>query len=428
MGHQQMQKLALSALGRRTKAPPVSWLMAAALAHPRLISLAAGFTDNQTLPVRETREVLSGLLRSRGGRAALQYGSTPGDPGLRRATAARLRALDGLPDGEPACSPERMLITHGSQQLLYMLAEALCDPGDIVLVEDPTYFVLLGILQSHGLAARGIRMESDGLELAHLEAVLRRLKRTGEVRRVKLLYLVSYFQNPTGTTTSFEKKAGALELLRHYERAAGHPIYLLEDAAYRELRFSGADVKSALAAQGHRERVIYMGTYSKPFATGVRVGFGLLPEPLLSTVLRIKGNHDFGTSNLLQQILARAVESGRYERHLVGLRARYRHKAQVMLDAIAKHFPAVVRWQAPRGGLYVWARLPPRVKSGLASRLFQAARANEVLYVPGELCYAADPTRRRPNHEMRLSFAAETEPNLRAGIQRLGAAMRRMLD
>jgi 2-aminoadipate transaminase len=419
-----MEKLALSALGRRTETPPVSWLMATALAKPRLISLAAGFTDNPTLPVREAREVFSELLRSRrAGQAALQYGSTAGDVRLRRVTAERFRRLDGAGAGEPAYSPERTVITNGSQQMLYMVAEALCDPGDIVLVEDPTYFVLLGILQSHGLGARGIRMQHDGLDLTHLEAVLQRLKRTGELRRVKMLYLVSYFQNPTGTTTSFEKKAGALDLLRHYERAAGHPLYLLEDAAYRELRFGATDIKSALAVRGSSERVVCTGTYSKPFATGIRVGFGLLPEPLLSAVLRIKGNHDFGTSNVLQHLLARTITSGRYEAHLVRLRLRYRRKSQVMLEAMRRHFPAAVRWQEPQGGLYVWARLPARVKSGVNSELFQAALAREVLYVPGALCYAKDPTRRQPNHEMRLSFGAATETNIRAGIARLGDAM-----
>jgi 2-aminoadipate transaminase len=372
---------------------------------------------------------MSELLRpGRGGQAALQYGTTAGLPLLRRLTAKGLRDLDGAGAGDPAYSPERMVITHGSQQLLYMLTEALCDPGDIILVEDPTYFVLLGIVQSHGLKARGIRLQSDGLDLAHLETVLQRLQRTGELRRVKLLYMVSYFQNPTGTTTAFAKKAGALALLRHYERAAGHPIYLLEDTAYRELGFDATGMKSALAVRRHGERVVCTGTYSKPFATGIRVGFGLLPEPLLSAVLRIKGNHDFGTASLLQHLLVRAIVSGRYEAHLGMLRARYRRKAQAMLKVMEEHFPSAVEWQEPEGGLYVWARLPSRVKSGSESKLFREALARDVLYVPGKFCYAEDPTRRRPDNEMRLSFGAATEANIRAGIARLGAAIHQFLD
>src|SRR5581483_6255838 len=126
--------------------------------------------------------------------------------------------------------------------------------------------------------------------------------------------------------------AKALEILNKFERAAGHPIYLLEDAAYRELRFSGADIPSALMAKGGEERVIYAGTYSKPFATGVRVGFGFLPEPIRTTVLRIKGNHDFGSSCLLQHLLAEVIRTGAYGRHLEVLRRRYLRKARI-LDA-----------------------------------------------------------------------------------------------
>ncbi len=321
-----------------------------------------------------------------------------------------------------------MIITNGSQQMLYMVSEAVCNPGDIVLVEDPSYFVYIGILQSHGVQARGIRMEKDGLELNHLESILESLKRSGELARVKLLYLVSYYQNPTGLTTSYEKKAGALKLLRQYEKAAGHPLYLLEDAAYRELRFQGEAVKSALAIRGQGDRVIYAGTYSKPFATGTRVGFGLLPEPILTAVQRIKGNHDFGSSNLLQQLLARALSSGRYDKHVVQLRQRYAKKADVMRKALKKHFPSAVEWWEPDGGLYFWARLPHTLKSGQKSKLFAAALKNNVLYVPGELCYATDPTRPKPNHEMRISYGGATMANIPAGIARLGAVLHRFLD
>lgn len=400
--------------------------MATALARPELISLAAGFTDSESLPVRETRKLFGDLLGSQAeGRAAMQYGTTSGDPLLRKLTAERVRSLDGVAD-ESAYAPARMLLTNGSQQLLYMVTEALCNPGDIVLVEDPTYFVYLGIVQSHGLQAHGIRLGPDGLDPGHLEGVLTTLKRQGQLSRVKLLYLVSYHQNPTSTTTSFEKKRAALALLRRFERAAGHPLYLLEDAAYRELRFEGEDVPSALAAPRAASRVIYIGTYSKPFATGIRVGFGLLPEPVLSVVLRIKGNHDFGSSNLLQKLLARAVSSGVYERHLLELRRRYALKAGVMGAALKQHMPNNVRWGTPHGGLYYWASLPARIATGFKSRLFQTALQEKVLYVPGQPCYADDPTRRKPNHEMRLSFGAENDAHLQEGVRRLAAALAQM--
>ncbi len=436
-------------MGRRTSEPPISWLMHTALSRPRLISLAAGFTDNASLPMAEARAALNRVLRSpRTGRPALQYGSTAGDTTLRQLTAKHLQKLDfqaltsssfssssrvlepksrtRTKDENDPYSPTRLLITSGSQQLLYLATEALCDEGDIVLVEDPTYFVYLGILQSRGLRARGIRLERDGLDLARLEGVLQSLNRRGELRRVKLLYLVSYFQNPTGATTSFEKKRAILKLLKQFEPAAGHPIYLLEDAAYRELRFTGKDVPSALAVRGAAGRVIYAGTFSKPFATGARVGYGILPEPVFTAVKHIKGNHDFGTANLLQQLSARTLASGIYEKHVMRLQKRYAHKAGVMKQALEKHFPAGVEWWAPEGGLYFWARLPRHIPAGVKSKVFTAALKNDVLYVPGELCYADDSTRRKPDHEMRISFGSASEADIREGIQRLGKVLRRL--
>lgn len=420
-----MKNNALSQLARRTPEPAISWLMKLTLDHPKLISLAAGFTDHESLPVEETRALLEAVLSSpRPARAALQYGSTVGDMSLRELTADHIRQGDASPRTADY-APARTLITHGSQQLLYMTTEALCDPGDIVLVEDPTYFVYLGIMQSHALRARGVQLDEDGLNLAHLEQVLEELRRSGDLPRVKMLYLVTYFQNPTGRTTTWSKKQAALELLRRYESAAGHPIYLLEDAAYRELRFSGGDEKSALNTP-FADRVIYTGTYSKPFASGARVGFGLLPEPVFSAVARIKGNHDFGTSNLLQQLLARALETGAYEKHLPRLRRRYAAKAARMTSAIRKHFPASVRWAEPRGGLYVWAQLPSRFRSGVKSKLFQTALQRDVIYVPGELCYGADVTRRPPNRELRLSFGGAKDAAIPLGIARLGAVLQEM--
>ena len=412
-------------MGRRTEEPPISWLMRIKLERPRLISLAAGFTDNPTLPVAGSRRLLNELLGDTAlGQAALQYGSTAGDDTLRKLTARRIRQLDGNPRGRAATyEASRTVITHGSQQFLYMATEILCDPDDIVLVEDPTYFVYLGIMQSRGVAGRGVRTNRDGIDLGHLEQVLESLKRDGNLPRLKILYLVSYYQNPTSRSTSLRVKAGALELLRRYERAAGHPIYLMEDAAYRELGFAGPPSASALAVKGAADRVIYSGTYSKPFATGVRVGFGILPEELLTPVLRIKGNHDFGTSHLIQQLVSRALASGLYEKNLAKVQRRYRVKAKAMTDAMGEHFPGSVQWEQPKGGLNVWAAWPRKVNTGMKSRFFKQVLDRNVLYVPGGLCYVDDPTRAKPSHEMRLSFGAASEADIREGIRRLGQAI-----
>ncbi|MBA4147226.1 MAG: PLP-dependent aminotransferase family protein [Verrucomicrobia bacterium] len=438
-------KTALSQLGQNTAPPSISWLMQLALSRPKMVSLAAGFTDNESLPVSEVREVLAEILATDAtGQAALQYGTTPGDPQLRKLTAAHLLSLDAdaiknykvpangtkavAPNKKsPSYAPESVLITNGSQQLLYMITEALFDPGDIVILEDPTYFVYLNIAQSRGLKCRGVKLLEDGIDLQHLEDILEDLKVKGELPRLKMLYLVTYFQNPSSVTTSYEKKCAALKLLKKYEKLAGHPIYLLEDAAYRELRFSGAEVPTALTAPVNAERVIFAGTYSKPFSTGVRVGFGVLPEPLLTVVTRIKGNHDFGSANILQQILKHSMSSCRYKGHLQNLRQRYQRKAEVMLKALQKHFPKEVTWIEPEGGLYFWVKAPSYIATGPKSRLFKTAIENDVLYVPGELCYADDSSRRKSTNEMRLSFGGASLKNIELGIARLGKVLHSQL-
>ena len=403
------------------------------LDRPELISLATGFTDNESLPVIETRALLDQLLSTlASGRPPLQYGTTAGLADLRRLAAEHVSRLDAQAVASAASvpvtgrryNPERLLITHGSQQLLYLVTEALCDSGDIVLVEDPTYFVYLGIAQSHGLVCRATPLTPAGLDFDHLDQVLAELTKSGQIRRLKYFYTISYLQNPTGTTLRLKDKQALAQRLRACEQAAGHPIYILEDAAYRELRFAGTDVPSMLFLPGGMERVIYAATFTKPFATGVRVGYGLLPAPLYEVVYRIKGNHDFGTSSLLQHLMVRAMQSGEYGKHLEALHRRYRAKAEIMVEAMRREFPRAVAWNEPEGGLYVWARLPDNRSAGLKSRFFRKALKNKVLYVPGELCYAPDPSRPQPRHELRLSYGSATEVEIREGIRRLGQTMR----
>jgi 2-aminoadipate transaminase len=401
--------------------------MREALEQPGLISLAAGFTDNPSLPVAETQLIIKGLLKGKKGHSPLQYGTTHGDEPLRKLTAQRLARMDRRAKNGKHYKPDRVLITHGSQQLLYILNEILFDPGDIVLVEDPSYFVYLGIMQSHGVHGKGIRMEPDGLDLASLETTLEKLKKTRQLTRLKALYLVSYHSNPTGTTTCAAKKEAAMKILKKYEKASGHPLYLIEDAAYRELSFSGEDTPSALSFHNAANRVVYTSTYSKPFATGLRVGYGFLPEPLFTAAARVKGNHDFGTANFLQQILSSAVASGSYEKHVQKLRKRYASKSRAMTRACKKHFPKKVKWEIPEGGLYLWANLPTKVKTGMKSKLFVEALKQKVLYVPGNLCYCDDSTRRKPNHQMRLSFGNASIKDIEEGITRLGRAIKKVI-
>jgi 2-aminoadipate transaminase len=417
---------AISKLGTRTPSPSISWLMQKSLEKPGLISLAAGFTDNFSLPLEHVQSALASIFSSQNARPSLQYGSTVGDAELIQLTAEHLTKADDVPVAA-ANFARRTIITNGSQQLLYLTVEALFDEGDIIITEDPTYFVFLGILQGHAVRTRTVPLTQKGIDVEKLEQLLTELRRTGELPKLKAVYLVTYFQNPTGISTDSNTKSRVIELLRQFEPDAGHPLYIIEDAAYRELRFPGTpDVPSFLSNPENAERVIYAGTYTKPFATGARVGYGVLPSDLFTVVYNLKGNHDFGSSNLLQQLVRHAIKAGLYQEHLKGLRATYQDKAKLMVTAIKEYFPSSVAWEEPTGGLYIWAGLPDRISAGKESRMFTESLDEGVLYVPGELCYAADPTRSVPLNEMRISFGGAEKEKIQPGIQLLSRAMNKL--
>lgn len=412
--------------------------MRLALDRPELISLAAGFTDKATLPLEEVQEITRKILSDPArGQAALQYGTTLGSEELRSATLSRLQLLDeksapfksGAAEDSKAqpepLNPEQVLITQGSQQALYLVLEAITDPGDILLVEDPTYFVFLGLLQGFGIRTHGVVTDEQGIRTEALEARLEALAQSGEIQKLKALYLVSYSQNPSGRSTRYQRKKAALDLLKKYEPAAGHPIVLIEDAAYRELEFdTDASAPSLLADPADRDRVFYLGTYTKPFATGIRIGFGYFPRVVLDKLFNLKGLHDFGSTNFTQAILGEALISGAYDAQLRKIKARYLSKARAMESALEKYAPAELSWEFPKGGLYIWAKLESEQSTGPESILFKRCLEQGILYIPGVYAYCSDSDREKPDVELRLSYGAAEIPALEAGIQRLCDAIR----
>ncbi|MEX0585959.1 MAG: aminotransferase class I/II-fold pyridoxal phosphate-dependent enzyme, partial [Pirellulales bacterium] len=225
---------------------PISELMHRGLAQPEIVSLAAGFVDQASLPVDAFRQAAEALFADpHRARAALQYGTTPGLPRLRKQVLDRLLAADRRADAEDL-SIDRVVITGGSNQLLHLVTSCLCDEGDIVLVAAPTYFVYLGLLGSLGVRAVGVEADEDGLVADSLEAVLQQLQRSGELPRVKMIYIVTYFDNPSSITLSAIRRAQIVELAQRFSLGgtAGHRIHILEDAAYRDLRYAGEDIPS----------------------------------------------------------------------------------------------------------------------------------------------------------------------------------------
>jgi 2-aminoadipate transaminase len=397
--------------------------MQQAVENPHLISLAAGLVDYETLPAREVAEAFAAILgRPRTAQAALQYGTTQGYGPLRERLLERTAALDGVTPAELSLTADDVVITTGSQQLLYLVSELLLDPGDLVITEAPSYFVYQGTLNSQGVRTLAVPMDEHGMNTDALAELLARLEQTGELERLRLIYACDYFQNPSGLTLSLPRRQHLVELARRYSKH--QRIFILEDAAYRELRYEGIDVPSIKHFDSDNEYVIQAMTFSKPCAPGLKTGYGLLPHELVGPLLRLKGNHDFGSNNLTQHLLDRLIETGAYDRHVALLCDVYREKRDTLLAALEQEFRPwpEVRWTRPEGGLYVWLAFPPDVDTGPDSRLMENALREGVLYVPGQFCYINGDNGPAPTWEARLSFGVASLDDIREAIRRLRRA------
>jgi 2-aminoadipate transaminase len=402
-------------------------LMAKTLGQPHLISLAAGFVDHELLPLEATRQALESIWSQPPlARAAMQYGTTIGHPPLREAVLDRMLRADGRSAAELHASVENVVITAGSNQLLFLLGDILCDPGDIVICPSPSYYVFLGTLANLGVHAAGIETDQWGAIPEAVADELARRNAAGELGRVKAVYVTTYYDNPSGATVPVERRAALVEVVRRWSRK--HKIYLIEDAAYRELRYVGEDAPSLRAFDSAGDTVIHAGSFSKSFSPGIRVGWGILPPGLRDAVLAEKGNVDFGSPHFNQVLMATVLEEGFFEPQLVRLRAGYREKIEAGLGAANEFLRPIggIEWARPEGGLYIWLRLPENVDTGLDGPLFPRALAEGVLYVPGEYCYPAD-GRPRPRNMLRLSFGAVTCEDLGLGVRALASAIRQVV-
>ncbi len=406
---------------------PISELMRVALARPELVSLAAGFVDQHSLPVGQVWEAAQSVLASSAsGRAALQYGTNHGYLPLREAVLARHLKADGRRVAPPP-SIEQVILAAGSNQLLHLVGEVLLDPQDVVLCAAPTYFVFLGMIHALGARSCGVAVDGEGMIPDALEAALAEQDRRGSLSLVKAIYVSSYFENPSTVTLSAARRPQIVEIAKRWSRG-GRPIYLIDDSAYRDLRYAGDDLPSMAAFDEDGDTVIVAETFSKSFSPGMRVGWGILPRQLAGPVASVKGNIDFGSPNFNQHLMAAVMERGLLEPHVETLRATYRAKLDAMLAAMDEHLGGIegVRWRRPTGGLYVWLELPNHVDAGPNGALLGRAMDEGVLYVPGEYCFpaAGEPCR---TSTMRLSFGVQTAENLRRGVEALARAIRRSL-
>ncbi len=413
-----------SSLGDRAQPPTIARLMALMLENPKLLSLAAGFTDNRTLPVAAVQAAVEKLAAQSGEPQYLQYGTNQGRPGLRTLLAERLLAQEPELKGDADTIRHNFFITNGSQQALYLAMQVLCDPGDIVLVDRPSYFVFLEMLTGLGVQARSLPLDSAGrVDGEALRLLLAGMRTSGEMTRLKAVYFVSYFANPSARSLDEEEKNAVAKALT----AEGIVVPVLEDAAYRELYYETPHpARSVLSLPEWAEFPrLYLSTLTKPFASGLKVGYGTCTDTaLLAKMMHVRGHHDFGTANFTQAILEQVLADGGLDKQLAVIRPAYLRKMQVLHGALIEAgLPELGwRWKVPGGGLYLWLEAPADFDTGLDSAFCRACVEAGVLYVPGELCFG-DAV---PRNFVRLSFGVLGEKDLAEAGRRFVAVARRL--
>jgi 2-aminoadipate transaminase len=419
--------LALSAKAKRTREAPITALIAAAVADPNLISFAAGLVDPLTLPVDECAVITKKIFADRPrAQTALQYDTTLGLRALRQELLAHLERLEGKAAKSMSLTADDIVLTTGSQQTLYLVGDCLIDPSDIVIAANPSYFVFTGTLQSLGAQVKTVPADDDGMDVVALADLLASLERDGLLPKVKFIYCTSFFDNPTGLTLSLPRRKRMLEIARQFSRQ--HRILILEDAAYRELRYDGEALPSIKSFDEANEFTILTQTFSKPFAPGLKLGYTAMPRSLLEAVLHQKGNHDFGSANICQQIALEAMRDGSYAKHLEVLKTEYRKKRDLMLASLQRHMPNQVHWTHPHGGLYIWLTSPQSIDTARDSRMFRECLAHGVLYVPGDYCFQPDETGQIPRNHLRLSFGQVAIEKIDSGIERLASVIKSLLQ
>ncbi|MEJ7595887.1 MAG: PLP-dependent aminotransferase family protein, partial [Planctomycetaceae bacterium] len=273
----------LSDHARRAANQAIGFLMQQAVENADCISLAAGLVDEESLPVKIVREAVAELLSDAdSGRKLLQYGITPGPELLRRVFRTNLARLEQRADELRDLPLSQLVLTTGSQQLLSLVTQALFNPGDICLVAAPTYFVYIDVLQAAKAEIVPVTADADGMRPDSLASAFARIQSEGKLDRIRLVYVVSDFDNPSGVSVSADRRPELLKIVQEY--SSQHRIFLLEDCAYRELRYDGDVIPSIWSLDALRETVILAQTFSKSFSPGIRVGMGVLPKCLVKAV------------------------------------------------------------------------------------------------------------------------------------------------
>ncbi len=379
---------------RRTSGMSASEVRAlfAVASRPEVVSLAGGMPYVQALPVEQVLEVVEAVLMEEAD-VALQYGGGQGSPVLRE----RLAML--MAEESTTADPEDMVVTTGAQQALDLIGKVLIDPGDLIAIEAPAYVGALSAFSAYEPRYLQIELDDQGMVVERLEEALVR----GE--RPKLVYTVPNFHNPAGVTMSGRRREHLVALCREAH------IPIVEDNPYGLLRFEGAAEPTLRSMDP--QNVIYLGTVSKVFSPGVRVGWALAEPGVLQRLVLAKEAADLCGSNLTMLVTERYLAGDAWRTNLARLVDTYRSRRDVMLAALAERFPVDASWTMPAGGFYVWVTLPPYLD---ARALLAAAVERRVAYVPGTAFYPDG----RGTDKMRLAFCYPTEDQILEGVKRLG--------
>lgn len=368
-----------------------------AAADPKIISFAGGLPAPELFPVKEMKAAVDKVFEEHG-QEAMQYGAAKGVTALREVIQQHVKEKENV-DSEL----DNVLVTTGSEQALDLVGKAFVDPGDTVLVEQPTYLCALDVFRSYGANFASVEMDEDGMKMDALEEALKANPNT------KLIYTVPNFQNPTGRTMTEERRKQLAELAEKYD------VYVLEDNPYGEIRFAGQHVPAVKSfdKSGH---VFYMSTFSKTLAPGFRLGWLVADKAVVNKLTVLKQSADLHTDNLAQFAVAQFFADNDVDAHVKEISALYGKRKDLMLDGIKKYFPEGVTYTDPEGGMFLWVEVP-----GVDDtvELFKECLEHDVAFVPGDPFFAGEV---QPG-AFRLNYSNMKEDQIEVGLKRLGAAL-----
>jgi 2-aminoadipate transaminase len=368
-----------------------------------VISFGGGMPDPSSFPAKEIMEVTREILSTKADKA-LQYGTTNGVAELREELVRFMGKVGIKVEG-----PEDVLITVGSQEALDIIGRVFINPGDYIITESPTYLAALQAFRIYGPRIIGIPMDEEGMRVDVLEDTLRKLSNEG---RVKFIYVIPTGQNPTGITMSMERRRALLDIASKYD------VLIIEDDPYGYIYFGDGEPPSRLKAMDSEGRVIYLSTFSKIAAPGLRLGWVAASREVIRWFELAKQSIDLHTSTLNQYIAAELLRRGIIERNIPRIKEIYRTKRDLMLQALSQYMPEGVSWTKPSAGMFIWLTVPENIDTG--EMLEIAIKKYGVAYVPGKSFYPNEEKR----NNMRLNFTYPTPQEIFEGIRRLALAIR----